>query len=83
MAPVQMTAAVPIPGTFTGLAAARTWSRHGGVGSGKGAGIGPGTGGRFGGGAMRPGNGVTNPTILKQVDPKYARRHARQSPGCG
>ena len=73
VAPVQMTATVPMPGTFTGLGAAPAPGpgTGGGVGSGRGAGIGPGTGGGFGGGAMRPGSGVTNPTIIKQVDPKY------------
>lgn len=81
VAPVQMTAVVPVPGTMTGLAAAPslgTGTLGGGgtgagtgTGSGTGSGIGPGTGGGFGGGAMRPGNGVTNPTILRQVDPRY------------
>lgn len=81
MAPVQMTAVVPTPGTLSGLAAAPsagigTGGGGGtgigtGTGSGTGSGIGPGTGGGFGGGAMRPGSGVSNPTILRQVDPKY------------
>ena len=73
VAPVQMTATVALPGTFTGLGSAPAPGpgTGGGVGPGSGPGIGPGTGGGFGGGAMRPGNGVTNPTILKQVDPKY------------
>ncbi len=73
VAPVQMSATVPMPGTFTGLGAAPAAGpgTGGGVGSGTGAGIGPGTGGGFGGGAMRPGSGVINPTILRQMDPRY------------
>jgi protein TonB len=43
----------------------------GGIGSGNGNGVGPGTGGGFGGGAYRPGNGCANPSLVRQVDPKY------------
>ena len=81
MAPVQMTAVAPLPGTITGLAAAPslgTGTGGGGgtgvgtgTGPGRGSGIGDGTGGGFGGGAMKPGSGVTNPTIIRQIDPKY------------
>lgn len=45
--------------------------RGGGIGSGTGNGIGPGEGGGFGGGAYRPGNGVENPTRLREVKPAY------------
>jgi TonB family protein len=52
---------------------------NGGAGSGKGtgsgpgdgSGLGPGYGGGFGGGAYRPGNGVTQPTLLREVKPNY------------
>lgn len=81
MAPVQMTAVVPTPGTLTGLSAAPSaglgtgggggTGSGAGTGPGTGSGIGPGTGGGFGGGAMRPGSGVVNPTILRDVKPKY------------
>lgn len=81
MAPVQMTAVVPTPGILTGLAAAPSaglgtgggggTGAGAGTGPGTGSGIGPGTGGGFGGGAMRPGSGVVNPTILRDVQPKY------------
>ncbi len=81
VAPVQMSAVVPTPGTISGLAAAPALGRGTGggggtgtgtgTGEGRGSGIGEGTGGGFGGGAMRPGSGVENPTILRQVDPKY------------
>jgi TonB family protein len=42
-----------------------------GSGSGQGSGLGPGYGGGFGGGAFRPGNGVTQPTLLREVKPNY------------
>jgi protein TonB len=45
--------------------------RGGGIGSGNGNGIGPGEGGGFGGGAYRPGNGVENPTRIREVKPAY------------
>ena len=44
----------------------------GGVGSGKGAGFGPGEGGGFGGGVYRIGGGVTQPTVIFQVEPEYS-----------
>jgi protein TonB len=43
-----------------------------GIGSGSGPGFGPGAGGGFGGGPYRPGNGVSAPTLLKQVRPVYS-----------
>jgi protein TonB len=42
-----------------------------GSGSGDGSGLGPGYGGGFGGGAYRPGNGVTQPRLLREVKPNY------------
>jgi periplasmic protein TonB len=42
-----------------------------GSGSGEGSGLGPGYGGGFGGGAYRPGNGVTQPRLLREVKPNY------------
>lgn len=42
-----------------------------GVGSGQGSGLGQGFGGGTGGGAYRPGNGVENPRLLKEVRPAY------------
>jgi periplasmic protein TonB len=42
-----------------------------GAGPGTGSGIGPGTGGGFGGGEYRVGNGVTAPTVLREVKPGY------------
>lgn len=79
IAPVQTTAVMAMPGTFTGLASAPAAGpgTGGGVGPGTGAGIGPGTGGGFGGGAMRPGSGIVNPTILLEVPPKYTAEAMR------
>ncbi|MBI3265376.1 MAG: TonB family protein [Acidobacteria bacterium] len=42
-----------------------------GVGEGTGSGLGPGWGGGTGGGPYRPGNGVTQPILLKEVKPQY------------
>lgn len=81
VAPVQMAAVVPTPGTITGLTAAPSLGRGtgggggtgagAGTGPGRGSGIGDGFGGGFGGDAMRPGSGVTNPEIIRKLDPKY------------
>ena len=51
--------------------------RGGGVGTGTGNGVGPGTGGGFGGGAYAPGNGVTSPSVLKEVKPTYTSEAMR------
>jgi protein TonB len=42
-----------------------------GVGPGQGPGLGPGTGGGFGGGVYRPGSGVENPKLIREVRPAY------------
>ena len=42
-----------------------------GIGTGTGAGIGPGEGGGFGGGAYQVGNGVSQPTLVREVKPNY------------
>src|SRR5215471_381678 len=42
-----------------------------GIGPGTGSGLGPGSGGGTGGGVYRPGNGVINPRVLKEVRPNY------------
>jgi protein TonB len=43
----------------------------GGGGSGFGSGLGQGSGGGTGGGVYRPGSGVINPRILREVKPQY------------
>jgi len=42
-----------------------------GIGPGTGSGLGAGFGGGAGGGAYRPGNGVENPRLLREVKPAY------------
>jgi TonB family protein len=42
-----------------------------GIGPGQGSGLGPGYGGGTGGGAYRPGNGVENPRLVREVKPSY------------
>jgi periplasmic protein TonB len=42
-----------------------------GSGPGEGSGLGPGYGGGFGGGAYKPGNGVTEPKLIREVKPNY------------
>jgi periplasmic protein TonB len=42
-----------------------------GMGPGTGSGLGPGSGGGTGGGVYRPGSGVTDPTVLREVKPQY------------
>ena len=42
-----------------------------GAGSGTGSGLGEGSGGGTGGGVYRPGSGVINPRILREVKPQY------------
>ena len=49
-----------------------------GIGPGRGPGMGEGSGGGFGGGAYRLGSGVTPPTLLKQVKPRYTAAAMRQ-----
>jgi len=43
----------------------------GGLGPGRGNGVGPGEGGGEGGGPYRPGNGIKNPDLIKEVKPNY------------
>ena len=42
-----------------------------GAGAGSGSGLGQGTGGGVGGGVYRPGSGVVNPRVLREVKPQY------------
>ena len=42
-----------------------------GIGSGHGPGVGPGSGGGTGGGIYRVGGGVSAPTVIRQVRPRY------------
>jgi TonB family protein len=49
-----------------------------GVGPGTGPGLGPGSGGGFGDGVYRLGSGVTPPTLLKNVAPRYTADALRE-----
>jgi protein TonB len=42
-----------------------------GIGTGSGSGVGEGSGGGFGGGVYQIGNGVTSPTLIREVKPNY------------
>jgi TonB family protein len=42
-----------------------------GIGPGTGSGLGPGSGGGTGGGVYRPGSGVTDPSVVREVKPQY------------
>jgi TonB family protein len=64
-----MTAPTISQGSGTGGGAGT--GRGTGSGPGDGSGLGPGYGGGFGGGAYRPGNGVTQPTLVREVKPNY------------
>lgn len=49
-----------------------TGSRSGtGAGSGRGSGLGQGSGGGTGGGVYRPGSGIVNPRLIREVKPQY------------
>jgi protein TonB len=49
----------------------------GGIGAGRGNGLGEGTGGGTGGGVYQPGNGVSWPTLIRQVEPQYTSEAMR------
>ncbi len=48
-----------------------------GSGPGTGSGLGPGTGGGVGGGVYRPGAGIVNPRVLREVKPQYTAEALR------
>jgi len=60
------------PSNGTGFGGGIGSGSGGGVGSGKGPGTGPGSGGGFGGGVYRIGGGVSQPSIIKKVEPEYS-----------
>ena len=60
--------AVSMNANGTGLAGG---GRGNGIGTGDGDGVGPGTGGGFGGGAYAPGNGISDPVLVREVKPNY------------
>jgi len=64
-----------LPGALTTLATPGTGAGGGGrgtgIGTGTGSGVGEGTGGGFGGGVYDIGNGVSSPTLVREVKPNY------------
>lgn len=76
-------------GVLDALAAANTGAQGSGAGGGAGAGegagsgpgtgsgLGPGTGGGVGGGVYRPGAGIVNPRLLREVKPQYTAEALR------
>ena len=48
-----------------------------GIGSGQGAGLGPGQGDGMGGGLYRPGSGIENPQLVREVKPRYTAEAMR------
>ena len=48
-----------------------------GIGPGEGPGLGPGEGGGVGGGVYRPGSGIQNPSVLREVKPQYTLEAVR------
>ena len=83
------TAPLTRPGLIEGLRASLSSSQGsgtdggagtgdgGGAGPGQGDGLGPGQGGNTGGGVFRPGAGVTEPRLLRDVKPEYTAEAMR------
>jgi protein TonB len=75
--PLQTVNAVQtLPGSVSGLdvptgTGAAGGGKGTGIGTGNGSGVGPGEGGGFGGGVYQIGNGVTSPTLIREVKPNY------------
>lgn len=61
----------PSPSLGSGTGSGAGTGAGSGVGSGSGSGLGPGTGGGTGGGFYQPGNGVSQPRLLREVKPAY------------
>jgi periplasmic protein TonB len=76
-APAVIASNQPSTSQGTGTNGGAGTGRGSGIGPGQGSGIGPGTGGGFGGGAYQPGNGVTSPTVVREVKPQYTAEAMR------
>lgn len=63
--------------TSVSLAAYGGGGSGGGLGPGRGVGVGPGDTAGTGGGPYRPGNGIENPKVLKDVKPNYTAEAMR------
>ena len=75
--PIQTAqAVVTLPGALAPIdsnvgTGAAGGGRGTGIGTGSGSGVGEGSGGGFGGGVYQIGNGVTSPTLIREVKPNY------------
>jgi TonB family protein len=75
--PAIVASNTPSPSQGTGAAGGAGTGTGTGIGSGEGSGIGPGFGGGIGGGAYMPGNGVTSPSVVREVKPAYTAEAMR------
>ena len=76
LVPLPLSAAV-MPGALGTPAPVAGTGRGDGSGDGDGAGAGPGQDAGFGGGALRPGNGVTSPEPIARATPLYTAEAVR------
>jgi TonB family protein len=81
--PIQTPQAVEtLPGALTKIdtpvgTGAGGGGRGTGIGTGTGSGVGAGEGGGFGGGVYQIGNGVTSPTLIREIKPNYTSEAMR------
>jgi periplasmic protein TonB len=75
--PGALTGLPALPSQGSGSGGGAGTGTGSGIGPGQGSGLGPGYGGGTGGGAYQPGNGVTMPTLLKEVKPSYTAEAMR------
>ena len=85
MASAPETRAGVLEGLMAATSLSRGSGRGGGAGSGEGtgsgpgegSGVGPGIGGGAGGGLYRPGSGIENPQLVREVKPRYTAEAMR------
>jgi protein TonB len=80
LAPVETNAANVVQASGMSSVSLASWGGGGrgtGLGSGTGSGVGPGSGGGTGGGVYEPGNGVSLPEPIKEVQPEYTSEAMR------
>jgi protein TonB len=74
---LETPAGPPTPSQGTGRGGGAGTGTGSGIGSGTGSGLGEGFGGGTGGGAYRPGNGVTQPRLIREIKPQYTSNAMR------
>jgi protein TonB len=80
LAPVETNASNIVQASGTSSVSLASWGGGGkgsGLGSGTGSGVGPGSGGGTGGGVYEPGNGVSLPDPIVEVQPEYTSEAMR------